>query len=133
MTEHSDLEIAWAAGIIEGEGCFSYNGRSQYGDRRYQYPRIEVRMTDPDVIARLQRIFGGNVRACNNHIARPEQKQQFTWDITNMADFDRVAALIRPWLGARRRARLDEIASGYRGYIGPRAGGQLLHQGDEIR
>jgi len=43
------MDIAWAAGLIEGEGCFPcQNGRYS----------IQVSMTDPDVMGKLATLFG---------------------------------------------------------------------------
>ncbi len=44
--EHmTDLDIAWLAGLLEGEGSFWFNGS----------PRVKVAMTDQDImIIRMQ-------------------------------------------------------------------------------
>ena len=48
----SDVDWAWVAGLLEGEGCFPIvNG----------YPRITIKMTDQDIIERFARFFDVNV------------------------------------------------------------------------
>jgi hypothetical protein len=48
----STLDIAWAAGFIEGEGCFSQTGTSA---------QVTAAQVQKEPIERLQRIFGGTV------------------------------------------------------------------------
>lgn len=40
------LDLQWLAGLLEGEGCFQYNGKPT--------PSIVVQMTDKDVINKEQ-------------------------------------------------------------------------------
>ena len=49
----SDLDLAWAAGFLEGEGCFTYCGHSQ---------QVIVTQNEKDPLFRLQEMFGGSVR-----------------------------------------------------------------------
>lgn len=44
-------QIAWVAGILEGEGYFGYSGNT---------PRITVGMTDEDTIDKVSNIIGGS-------------------------------------------------------------------------
>ncbi len=42
-------EIAWAAGLFEGEGCITKNGNS---------PALRLNSTDEETVIRFQRIIG---------------------------------------------------------------------------
>lgn len=48
----NDLELAWLAGLLEGEGCFSYG-------RKDNCPRIALGMTDADVVKHVAILMGG--------------------------------------------------------------------------
>ena len=91
-------EAAWVAGIIEGEGCIVW-----YRDQA----RIQVKMTDHDVIERLQAWTGlGTVR----EEKRPaNRKRIWKWVVGPQEDFLALAEQIEPYLLARRAARLREV------------------------
>jgi hypothetical protein len=53
-SEHpTAIDIAWMAGIYEGEGCVQMHGRT---------PTVTVSQKDPWILFRLQRLVGGSVR-----------------------------------------------------------------------
>lgn len=112
MTKKTDL--AWAAGIFEGEGCFS----GQFDSRRsIYYPRASVSMTDFDVVDRFARIVGfgalstkpGRTRKTATRPYKP-QRHWFSSDVK------RLYRLIGPWLGRRRTARVREVLALARKY-----------------
>lgn len=96
-------EIAWVAGIIEGEGSFCYkNGVA-----------IQVTMTDQDVIERLQRITGlGRIYAIKPRAEH--HKPAWMWSVQRRAHIRHIIRCTLPWLGDRRtvaaRRLLDRIA-----------------------
>lgn len=83
-------EIAWAAGIFEGEGSIVTPNRLLMG------------MTDEDVVRRFQKAVGvGSL-----HLERLEDKKdRWIWRVSNFEHFQAVVAMFWPWLGERRRAR----------------------------
>jgi len=94
-------EIAWAAGIFEGEGCIHLHspGTSPGTKRRAE---LTVAMKDRDVIERLQAILGGWVN--------PNAYRDM--NVWREAGFERVQAdiaMMWPWLGSRRRQRAKEV------------------------
>lgn len=95
MNDLSSEEIAWLAGIYEGEGsCSITNGRAI---------RIEITMTDKDIIDRICNLTGlGRVRILPSR--NEKYKQAFNWGLgsLNAVSFLNV---IMPWLGERRAAR----------------------------
>ena len=59
----SDIEIAWLAGLLEGEGSFGIDDRSatRYEDSTAPaVPRLELSMVDEDVIAKVARLLRKN-------------------------------------------------------------------------
>ncbi len=93
--------IAWAAGIIEGEGCFVIRkGR----DRGIW---VQVKMTDYDVIASLHNTFKlGNINGPYN---KNRRKPVWVWRVSTFEGTQAVIAMIWPWLHSRRKARIKEI------------------------
>lgn len=107
--ELPDLDIAWLAGLLEGEGSFMM-ARNNVGGRTYRYPKITVNMTDKDVIASAAKMFGTSVYVMPQY--NPNLKPQ--WRATVQGS--RAAALMRavlPWMGNRRSARIGQILDEY--------------------
>lgn len=96
----TDVEIAWFAGIFEGEGCIATT--------RSKYPWLQVAMSDEDVIRRLHSVSGcGTVRAL---ATRPGYKPMWEWRAGKRTDVARLLCAMAPLLGERRRAKALEAA-----------------------
>jgi hypothetical protein len=94
-----DTEIAWLAGLIEGEGCFT-------GDA--EHPKIFVQMTDLDVIERLRVVTGvGFYSRCSTRAAH--HKPSWKWAVQSRERARELMALLFPHMGVRRRARIKEL------------------------
>lgn len=106
------LGVAWAAGIIEGEGCILSALRSQPASQsqgKYIAIRVRVVMTDRDVVERLRDIFGiGRVFPYRNTQGLGT-KQLFRWDASSRKDVTAVCDAIYPWMGVRRRAQINRL------------------------
>lgn len=105
MEPISPEEIAWAAGLFEGEGCFS-SKRSQNTARRY--PNACLSMTDEDVvrkffhIVRTGAVYGPVVRK------NKKWKPQWKWSVSRYEDVAEIGKLFLPWLGWRRQQQLKD-------------------------
>ena len=92
-------DIAWAAGLFEGEGCIH---------RRRGKLNLSVQMTDRDVVDRFARAVSvGGVAAKPQPGVRAYYKPTWRWN----ASGEEAAWLLTqfmPWLGDRRRARAAE-------------------------
>jgi hypothetical protein len=99
--------LAWVAGLLEGEGCFSTSKRTKTGGG-YQLS-ITCNMTDEDVLIRLHNILGvGSVRGPYKK-GKEHHKPQWCFTIRRMEDAKEVMLAIRPWMLSRRQARIDEL------------------------
>lgn len=100
----SSEEIAWLAGLLDGEGSFLLN-RSIVGGKVYLYPKIVVGMTDLDVIERVADLFGTSV------YEPPKVKdRKRLWRATIQgAGAVSLMRLLRPWMSERRGERIDEL------------------------
>lgn len=99
-------DVAWAAGLFEGEGCLHLS-RTDYKGTDYARAVAVVTMTDEDIVRRFHMIVGVG------RIYRPQRREgrkpQWRWQVADKAGFAEFTALIEPWLGVRRLAKLTEI------------------------
>jgi hypothetical protein len=134
MTEptHSE-QLAWAAGLFEGEGCFNTHQR-----RMKWSVQARLAMTDKDVIRRFAAIMGlGQVHGPRHTKGQPDWKPVFEWYVQAAPDVLKVIDLLSPWLGARRSAKAAEVRE-IAATIGPDHGLQThcrrdhLYEGDNL-
>lgn len=91
------IDIAWAAGVYEGEGsCRGHQKRSILA---------QMCQKDPEVLYRLKELFGGSVAEYANP-GSTKQGMIFKWTVSG--DKARILfALIYPFLTARRKSQVD--------------------------
>lgn len=95
----TEAEVAWLAGLLEGEGCFS----SPPGKAR-----VICAMTDRDVIERCLEITGvGNLKFRKRY--NPDRKDQWVWDVSRLRDASAIMRVVRPLMGLRRGAAIDAV------------------------
>lgn len=99
------INLAWASGIIEGEGTISL---IKVKDRKNSYsPRITVTMTDKDIIKRLFDIF--KVGTIRGPIKNKNHKDLWSWSVQNQSGCFNVLIEIMPYLGDRRLTKAKEL------------------------
>lgn len=105
----NEVEIAWIAGLLEGEGSFGLDLRSK---KRYKVstapaaPYMKISMVDEDVIARLSHLL-------NKTYFSPRRKTSTgkTVYILHVGDRETLEYLLPrllPYFGARRTQRVQE-------------------------
>jgi hypothetical protein len=99
---HKNAEIAWAAGLFEGEGCITPS--DSLGKPRVQ---ITLGTTDRDVLERFVRIVHpeGNIRQQKTHSV--DHRPFFVWSTSGHKAVPIIARLL-PWLGERRQEKAIE-------------------------
>lgn len=100
----TEAEIAWAAGLFEGEGCVSVQ-RPKHAPNVVQV-RLQVTSTDRDVLEKFADAIGCG-RLYGPYDRDPSRKPVGYWFASSRADVDRAAEAMRPWLCSRRIAALD--------------------------
>lgn len=89
-------EIAWAAGLFEGEGCWKMPYRGNVG--------AAVASTDRDVLEKFAAIVKcGAIHSRKRQ--QPHHKDQWIWTVTRRHEVKRLFALFEPWLCDRRLTR----------------------------
>jgi hypothetical protein len=105
----TDSSFLWAAALIEGEGCFVISK-----DKRSNYVscKIQLEMTDKDVIDRLHGIIGGRVHENNAPSKKakfPNAKDSWRLVLTKQEDVFNALLRIMPFLGQRRLTKAKEM------------------------
>lgn len=99
VSEVSAASKAWAAGILEGEGCFCVvEGK---------YPKIVVQMNDQDIILRLQEVF-----KCGAIYRRPPRgtsKESWQWNVYRKKEVLTIIEQTKEWYGKRRSSKIKEF------------------------
>ncbi len=90
--------IAWIAGIIEGEGCFQMTNNAI---------NIVVNMTDEDVIRKIHRLSG--LGRFWGPLENPPHKPMYRWRVSDGFGVYAMLAAIHPYLGVRRQTRCEEL------------------------
>ena len=106
MRDITEIEAAWLAGILEGEGCFDWNRQGE-GKR---WPRIRISMCDEDVIHRVKEISGGSASIRKENRALKENwRPSFVFQIAHREQVGNILVAIRPWMSERRGKQIDEM------------------------
>lgn len=62
MDNITDLELAWMAGLLEGEGTFTpVRCKNRKKTHFYSSPRVQLQSQDRDVVARVAKLLEANV------------------------------------------------------------------------
>ncbi len=101
----TSAEMAWAAGIFEGEGCFRMTHPHH---AKEPVAVLVLQMTDEDTVSRFCEIVGsGRVRGPEDR--GPGHKPMFLLDVAARADVRRIILAFLPWLGRRRTAKAKQL------------------------
>ena len=108
-----ETDIAWAAGIWDGEGCWSVTSRAGDGHHKgSMHAQSRLGMTDRDVVERFAAIVGfGTVRLRANQKEAKYGPRKPVWEwYTQRRDMTRqLIEMFWPYLGERRRAKAQEV------------------------
>ena len=98
---------AYYAGVIEGEGCISYE-RTR---KNYRIPSISVEMSDKDVIQRLQDYFEkGSVVFVKKR--KDHHKDTWRWRVRGKGAVD-IYFKMYNYLSDRRKSRIQQVLKSY--------------------
>ena len=97
-------EVAWVAGILEGEGCFDYQQ-----PLRKRCPQVRVEMVDKDIVMRVQGITGGTI--CLFKGKQPNHNDSWCLGIRRKELVIPLLNKILPYMSMRRTAKIKELLS----------------------
>ncbi len=98
------VDLAWLAGLVEGEGSFYLHNRKDYPSVLFQ-----ISMSDEDVIRRAQKVLGGIGSISIKKPGPRSVKPQWQWRVMAQAEVAWVMDLLYPFMGLRRAAKIDEL------------------------
>ena len=102
-----EQELAWAAGLFEGEGTWNAYGYKNKAKRSVQ---ARLAMTDRDVVERFAAAMGfGTIVARKVREDRPREKPVFEWYTQKRANVRQMIEWFWPFLGERRRSRAEAL------------------------
>ena len=86
------MNIAWMAGMYEGEGCLERTSARGY--------RLNISSTDLDVIEKIQAFAGGYVHP--KKVYKDHYKPAWTWRLGDKESVKNLLTRMLPFLGNRR-------------------------------
>lgn len=92
---------AYAAGIIDGEGCFAVT-KNFKEDKTYYRPSIHVNNTNLEILDWLQQHFGGHVRDISEHKLE-YRKDIFVWKLTKISEIEAFTMVVYPFLIIKKK------------------------------
>lgn len=108
----NEVEIAWLAGIIDGEGWFDCMEK----EGRIPAVRIGVESIDLDLLQQCHSFSGMGI-VSGPRFRGEDRKPIWTWRVGKRRDVFRLLLAIAPLLSNRRRARILEIVNKYQHVI----------------
>ena len=106
----SEIDIAWLAGLLEGEGSFLLDNRSA---KRFKVstsppsPFIKIQMTDEDVIKKVATMVNKNVFSPTRKTVK--SKTTYSVHIGDRPTLRILLPRLFPYLGARRQAQAQPL------------------------
>lgn len=98
------IDCAWLAGILDGEGCFTYSNGGKN-------PVVTVAMSDFDVIERVAAVTG--VGTILEYKVAAGRKPMLRWWVGRRRDVARVLLAIYPLMSERRQSRIAELVASF--------------------
>lgn len=100
----NEADFAWLAGLLEGEGCFT---NSFQNGNKEATPRIQLTMTDEDVVERAANLLGTKVTSTNWRTKG--DKAVFRTSLARQDDLKIILTKIYPYMGQRRKEKIDVL------------------------
>lgn len=92
----TETQLAWLAGLLEGEACFLYQ----------RTPWIKLGMTDCDIVERAAFLMGTHCHKMKT--IRPNRKQEYRACLCGDGAIEIMRAIL-PHMGSRRSAKIKEV------------------------
>ena len=109
MTE--DQELAWLAGLLEGEGAFMIHWKVSSAGVRYPTFAVACNLCDGDVLERVARVANVGTFSGPHPPQNPKHSPFWRWAVRKRKDVAALCAKLLPMMGTRRSAKIREILS----------------------
>lgn len=110
-SEDNQAWIGWAAGILEGEGCFSMHTRGS-GKRNGKVElAIHCEMTDQDTILKLQKVLGVGTVCFRENKRKDGRTRKPSWILSIQKQSDILSTLMKvsKYMSSRRSQKISEM------------------------
>ena len=102
-------DAAWLAGLYDGEGCLSQQGKT-----KHRYWVLAISMTDEDVVRRAYEVTkAGCFMGPLTCPSLAKYKPVYRWSVNSQQAIYEVTRAMLPWLGERRSAKVAEFVADY--------------------
>lgn len=108
---YSVKEIYWLAGLLDGEGCFSWHKFYTQGKYTYYNAKIQLAMTDLDVVERAAKMIGATVHKVK--LSKLGRKQMYRFECQGRRAIGWMQT-VYPVMGLRRQAKIRELVVLYK-------------------
>jgi hypothetical protein len=102
-------EIAWLAGLLEGDGSFQLHDNGSKG-KKNKCPLIALSMLDLDVVERVSKIFGCNI---GKYLTPKKDKYIYTARTGKRSIVEPLILALYPYMGARRKEQINKMFTWY--------------------
>ena len=112
----TQIDLNWLSGLMEGEGSFTLHHPKREKDKGYPgAPKIQLKMTDEDVMQRAASIFDCKVYGPYTNKARKDgQPKKDVYSIQiSVSKAVPWMRLLLPLMGERRQGRIKELLEYY--------------------
>lgn len=102
--------IAWAAGLFEGEGCVGVYSKPSGSRGPRKGPTMKITMTDRDVLDKFHGIVGvGSISGPQRHKGKEHHKEFWSWACNGTEKVQALLAAFWPFLCSRRQAKAADV------------------------
>jgi hypothetical protein len=108
---HSDVDVAWAAGVICGDGSISVCVQP-----KSTWMKVAVAQSGPEppeILLRMRDIFGGRITGPNGHKG-PNRQPRWQWELTRFAMIEVALDCMWPYLTEVKRDQAVRALNTYR-------------------
>lgn len=102
-----DIDLAWLAGLLEGEGSFLAPAPSAPNR-----PVVVLAMTDEEVVRKAAALMGATYFHCRRDERNPTWKPYWSVRLRG-ARAVQLMHLLRPYMGRRRQGQIDSALAQY--------------------
>jgi hypothetical protein len=112
-----ETNVAWAAGLFEGEGSIMHGSYLRPTGSVATRRRLSMESSDEDVMRRFTAIVGaGSIHEVPGR--KSHHKLMFKWETARWADIERILQSFMPYLGERRAEKARELLADPAGPVG---------------
>lgn len=104
------IEIAWLAGLLEGDGSFQLHDNGSRG-KKSRCPLIALSMLDYDVVERVSKIFNCNI---GKYLTPKKDKFIYTARTGRRSIVEPLILALYPYMGNRRQEQINKMFMWYK-------------------